>query len=76
MAAWFAKGAPCSEKTLGSYEECTAITGGVLEFLEVPDFLANLGDSAPFVTLCRDGVSWSHPDGGSFPWHSPKPILP
>lgn len=46
MAAWFAKGAPCSEKTLGSYEECTAITGGVLEFLEVADFLANLGDSA------------------------------
>jgi len=44
LAAWFAKGAPRSEKTLGSYEECIAITGGVLEFLGVPDFLANLGD--------------------------------
>jgi hypothetical protein len=27
LAAWFAKGAPGSEKTRGSYEECTAITG-------------------------------------------------
>jgi len=44
LAAWFAAGAPRSEKTRGSFEECTAITGGVLEFIEVPGFLANLGD--------------------------------
>ena len=42
MAGWFAKGAKRSEKSLGSYEEWAGITGGILEFINIPDFLDNL----------------------------------
>lgn len=44
VQAWIAAGMPRSDKRLGSFESWAAIIGGILQVIEVPDFLENLND--------------------------------
>jgi hypothetical protein len=39
--AWIAKGRPSGSKTLGSYEQWSAVIGGIIETAGIPGFLAN-----------------------------------
>jgi hypothetical protein len=54
LAAWFAKGAPGSDKDAWKLRGVHRDHRRGLEFLEVPDFLANLGDSAHFLGIRQD----------------------
>jgi hypothetical protein len=64
---WFAAGCPASASTptVGGFEEWTRTLGGILNFLEIPGFLGNLG--ALYDQVDEDDRAW---EAFLISWHT------
>jgi hypothetical protein len=58
VRGWFAAGCPASDSspTVGGFEEWTQTLGGILDFLQIPGFLGNLG--AFYDQVDEDDRAW------------------